>query len=97
MIAILKYGCGLPFYRLEQLEGGLGIPMPTSTQWDVVSEAADLLKIAHQELERQAAQGDVLYNDDTSMKILNLPFWEPERGEKRRTGIHTTWRRVDFG
>ena len=90
MIAILKYGCGLPFYRLEQLEGGLGIPMPTSTQWDVVSEAADLLKIAHQELERQAAQGDVLYNDDTSMKILNLPFWEPERGEKRRTGIHTT-------
>ena len=42
------------------------------------------------ELERQAAHGDVLYNDDTSMKILDLPFWEPEKSEKKRTGIHTT-------
>ena len=90
MIAQLKYGCGVPFYRLQQLEGNLGIPLPASTQWDVVSKAADVLETAHHELERQAAQGDVLYNDDTSMKILDLPFWEPEKGEKKRTGIHTT-------
>jgi transposase len=28
MIAQLKYGSGTPFYRLEQLEGQLGIPLP---------------------------------------------------------------------
>jgi len=32
MIALLKYGCGVPFYRLERLQKGLGIPMPSSTQ-----------------------------------------------------------------
>jgi hypothetical protein len=32
MIAQLKYGSGTPFYRLEQLEGQLGIPLPAATQ-----------------------------------------------------------------
>ena len=32
MIALLKYGSGMPFYRLEKLEGLLGIPLPSSTQ-----------------------------------------------------------------
>lgn len=90
MIALFKYGCGLPFYRLEQLQGDLGIPLPAATQWDVVSGAADLLEHPHQELIRQAAQGEVLYNDDTSMKILDLPDREPEKGEKKRKGIHTS-------
>ena len=33
MIALLKYGSGMPFYRLEKLEHLLGIPLPASTQW----------------------------------------------------------------
>jgi len=32
MIALLKYGSGLPFNRLEGLQGNLGIPLPASTQ-----------------------------------------------------------------
>ncbi len=59
MIAQLKYGSGTPFYRLEQLQGQLGIPLPAATQWEVVEEAAELLKPARDELIRQAAQGDV--------------------------------------
>jgi hypothetical protein len=46
MIAQLKYGSGTPFYRLEQLQGQLGIPLPAATQWEVVGEAAELLKPA---------------------------------------------------
>jgi hypothetical protein len=34
MIAQLKYGSGTPFYRLEKLEGQLGIPLPAATQWE---------------------------------------------------------------
>ena len=33
MIALLKYGCGLPFHRIEKLQRNLGIPMPAATQW----------------------------------------------------------------
>jgi transposase len=34
MIAQLRYGSGVPFKRLERLEGNLGIPLPAATQWD---------------------------------------------------------------
>jgi transposase len=70
MIALLKYGNGVPFHRLERLQKGLGIPLAASTQWLVVDTKAQRLKPAFQELIRQAAQGDVVHNDDTAVKIL---------------------------
>ena len=86
MIAQLKYGSGTPFYRLEQLEGQLGIPLPAATQWEVVEEAAELLKPARDELIRQAAQGEVIHNDDTSMRVLRL-VREPS---DERKGVFTS-------
>src|SRR5262249_7437073 len=62
MIAQLKYGTGMPFYRLEDLEQNLGIPLPASTQWEIVEEAAELIKPARDELIRQAAQDEVVHN-----------------------------------
>jgi len=72
MIGLLKYGSGLPFNRLEGLQGYLEIPLPASTQWDIVHAVAANLAPAFAELIRQAAQGDVLHNDDTTVKILEL-------------------------
>ena len=72
MIGLLKYGSGLPFNRLEGLQGHLEIPLPASTQWDIVQAVATNLTPAFDELIRQAAQGDVLHNDDTTVKILAL-------------------------
>src|SRR6202790_1403287 len=86
MIAQLKYGSGTPFYRLEQLEGQLGIPLPAATQWEVVEEAAELIQAARDELIRQAAQGEVIHNDDTSMRVLRLAR-EPS---DERTGVFTS-------
>ena len=86
MIAQLKYGSGIPFYRLEQLEGQLGIPLPPATQWEIAEEAAELLKPARDELIRQAAQGEVVHNDDTSMRVLRLAR-EPS---DERTGVFTS-------
>jgi len=60
MIAHLKYGTGMPFYRLEDLEQNLGIPLPASTQWEIVEEAAELIKPAGDELIRQAVITDHL-------------------------------------
>ena len=72
MIGLLKYGSGLPFNRLEGLQGYMDIPLPASTQWDIVQAVAANLAPAFAELIRQAAQGDVLHNDDTTVKILEL-------------------------
>jgi transposase len=72
MIALLKYGTGMPFNRMERLEGQLGIPLPATTQWELMEAAAKLLKPVMDELIRMAAQGSVMHNDDTSMRILQL-------------------------
>ena len=98
MIALLKYGSGVPWDRLERLEASLGIPLPASTQCEIVAERAEVIRPVFEELIRQAAQGEVFYNDDTRMKILALARASPQRLEeekassssKERTGLFTT-------
>jgi transposase len=70
MIALLKYGTGVPFNRLEQLQGSMGVPLPASTQWDIAEKTAKPAHPAYKELIRQAAQGEIIHLDDTTMKIL---------------------------
>jgi hypothetical protein len=71
MIALLKYGSGLPFNRLERLQGSLGIPLPAATQWEIVRDSAGVIAPIFAEMIRQAAQGRLFHNDDTTMKILS--------------------------
>lgn len=82
MIALMRYGTGVPLKRLEQLQNALGIPLPATTQWDIVEKAAMPAHPAYKELVRQAAQGELVHTDDTSMKIL-----APANGRK---GTFTT-------
>jgi transposase len=70
MIALMKYGAGVPFNRLEQLQEAMGVPLPASTQWDIAEKTAKPAHPAYKELIRQAAQGEIIHNDDTMMKIL---------------------------
>ena len=49
-------------------------------------EAAELLKPARDELIRQAAQGEVVHNDDTNMRVLRIAR-EPS---DERTGVFTS-------
>jgi transcription elongation factor Elf1 len=86
MIAQLKYGAGTPFNRLEQLESQLFIPLPAATQWEIVEEVAQVIKPARDELIRQAAQGTVVHNDDTGMRVLMLKR-DPS---DERTGVFTS-------
>ncbi|MCI0572652.1 MAG: IS66 family transposase [Myxococcaceae bacterium] len=94
MTGLLKYGCGLPFHRIEKLQEGLGIPLPASTQWELVEGAADKLEPVFEELIHQAAQADVLHNDDTTMKVLDLSKEQLEAasagGPAERTGVYTS-------
>jgi len=94
MVALLKYGTGFPFNRLEKLQHSLGIPLPAATQWDVVKQAADSLAPVHDELIRQASDGELLHNDDTTARILDLT--DKQRAEALgddvdgRTGVFTS-------
>jgi transposase len=72
MIGLLKYGTGMPFNREEKLQASVGIPLPASTQWEIVRDKAKKIEPAFEELVHQAAQGEVLYNDDTTVKILEM-------------------------
>jgi len=72
MIALLKYGSGMPFNRSAGLQRYLEIPLPASTQWDVIAAYAPSVMPAYEALISHAAGGDVLHNDDTTVKILEL-------------------------
>lgn len=85
MIALLKYGGGMPFNRMERLEGQVGMPLPAATQWELMEAGAKPAKAVLDELIRFAAQGGVMHNDDTSMRVLKLV-----RADDGRTGVFTS-------
>jgi transposase len=86
MIALLKYGTGMPFHRMERLEAQLGMPLPAATQWELMEAAAGSLEPILDEHIRQAAQGSVMHNDDTSMRVLKLV----RTTDDGRTGVFTS-------
>ena len=96
MIALLRYGSGFPWNRLADMQESMGIPLPVATQCEIVVEAAALLQPVMEELIRQAAQGEVLHNDDTSMLVLALRRRlgmekdENESDAAERTGMFTS-------
>lgn len=95
MIAMLKYGNGFPFNRLEGMQHHFGIPVPASTQWDVVNRAANKLLPIHTELIRQGAQGELVHNDDTTARVLELLDPETRRlafadVSEERSGVFTS-------
>jgi len=91
MIALLKYGSGVPFYRLSYLQQRLGIPLAPSTQWDIVEQVADKLRPVYTALQYVAAQGRLVHNDDTTARILKKgSLYELDTDNAKRTGINTT-------
>jgi len=81
--------------RIEALQQGMGVPFPASTQWELMRDAACLMQAVYRELIRQAAQGEVLYNDDTTMRILDYLSEQNKRKARgdpppKRTGTFTS-------
>jgi hypothetical protein len=93
LLALLRYGYGLPLNRLERLGKNLGIPLPSSTQWDVVDASANANEPVWHELIRHAADGDVIRIDDTHSQVLALDQLiraQVAVNETDRTGIFTS-------
>jgi transposase len=82
MLALCRYSLGLPHNRLEKLQRNMKLPIPASTQWEVIEENALAFEPVFAELEKQAAQGEVVHNDDTYARLLAF------MGERRAKLLH---------
>jgi transposase len=72
VLAVSRYYLGLPFYRLQGYQAMLGVPVPDATQWDQIEKVGDCSYVVFAYLERLAAQGELIHQDDTSVRILSL-------------------------
>jgi transposase len=107
VLAVSRYYLGLPFYRVAGYQVMLGVPVPDATQWDQIERVADSGYVVFTHLERLAAQGELIYQDDTPVRILSLleenqqaqtqaealGLWRSEG----RTGMYTTALVVRYG
>lgn len=93
MLAVLCYGSGVPFYRIETLQRGFGVPLPAATQWELLRDAAPEIMPVLDCLIQMAAQAWLFHHDDTHMKVLSLVAENAALATdagKDRTGIFTT-------
>jgi hypothetical protein len=92
--AIVKYQAATPFNRFANIQKSFGHPIPRTRIWTLCQEMASYLTGIFLELNKQAAQGDLVQNDDTTVKILDL-IKENKAAtqagkELDRTGMFTT-------
>jgi hypothetical protein len=85
MIASLKYGSGVPFYRIEKLQESLGLPLPASTQWDIVEQAANR-GVFPEETGHVIGEIAQVYRNDKTAKELNLSPQERLLFHQRESG-----------
>ncbi len=94
MLAIMRYGAGQPMYRMDKWQTHFGVPLPASTQWELIEAASATPALIYDALIGIGAQGRLLHHDDTTMRVNSLRQQlrqapAPPQG-KKRTGIFTT-------
>jgi transposase len=94
LVGLMRFGCGMPYYRLAKLQASLGVPLPAANQCEQAGEVAEALRPVWEQLIYLGAQQSLLYSDDTSMRVQSLrraiQAEASEKDPKRRTGIFTT-------
>jgi hypothetical protein len=106
-LVVSRYYLGVPGYRLEGYQAMLGVPVPDATQWDEIERVGDCAYKVFEQMEREAAQGELIFQDDTAVRILSLIKENRElfaqahaqglSTPKERTGMHTTALAVQVG
>jgi len=89
-LSIQKYYVAVPFYRQEQTQRLFGFPLPDATQFELVEQVADAGYPVIKVLEKIAANGELIHNDDTSVKILQVIEENKTNPDKDRTGMQTS-------
>jgi transposase len=100
VLAVSRYDLGVPGYRLQGSQAMRGVPVPDATQWDQIEVVGDCAYKVFAQREREAAQGDLIFHDDTAARILSLikenralvaaAHAQGLSTPHERTGMHTT-------
>jgi hypothetical protein len=90
MVGLLRYGGGMPFYRLERSQRDFGVPLAASTQWELAEAVARAAQPVGDQLACVAAQSPNVFNDDTPMRVGDLRRQIRAETQPERTGIFTT-------
>lgn len=92
MLMINKYFMSVPLYRQDRLQNHLGLPLPASTQWDLMVAYEPMLKALYGAIAQDAANGLALCYDDTSVKIMSeiKAAKLAQKGEKSQHTCFTT-------
>lgn len=91
LLAINKYYMGMPFCRIKTFQSLIGVPLPESTQWDLIEQLADCVYPVFDALEKYAAQGEFIQADDTRVRILSVMKENKKPPDKKtRKGTYTT-------
>lgn len=91
MLMINKYFMSVPLYRQETLQNYLGVPLPSSTQWELMASQEEVLAKLYQAFEYDAAQGRGIAIDDTKARILEqIAFNKKAEKKTDKKGCYTT-------
>ena len=96
-LALAKYGAGLPLYRLARLQESYGVPLPESVQFERCEAVADAALPVFLYLRRLAANGEVIFSDDTRVKILSCLKENKEVKEEERRATQTSGMVIEVG
>jgi hypothetical protein len=107
VLAVSRYDLGIPGYRVQGYQAMLGVPVPDATQGDQIEAVGDCAYKVFEHMEREAAQGELIFHDDTAVRIVALIKENSARRSaaqaqggstpKERTGMHTTALGVKVG
>jgi transposase len=75
---------------LEVYQKMIGVPIPDSVQWELVEQVADAAYPIFRALTNLAAQGKLVYQDDTHVRVLSLLKENQEDPNRKRVGMFTT-------
>jgi hypothetical protein len=90
VLVLQKYYVAVPFNRQSYFQSLLQMPLPVSTQWQLIEEVGSVAIPIFQVLERLAANGNIVHNDDSHVKITDLIHLNRKDPPKERTGMFTT-------
>jgi transposase len=92
IVSLAKYQLGTPLYRLETWQKIMKLPISDTEMWEWTESVALVLYPIRQTLLKIASCGNVIHNDDTKGRILDLMAanrlaQKGETSEKNRKGI----------
>ncbi len=91
VIAVSRYQMGTPMYRLARFQEYVGVPLPEGTQWQLILDVYEIVRVIFEALIEIAAQYDLFFIDDTWVRIVDIIRYNKQQVEKKyKKGTNTS-------